>query len=116
MNNSLQTLLRLEGLVLTRKGLELVDRGAGKHQLDDLDREIRKVRRQLSPAVLSAYDQLAHRYGDPLSMVADGICQGCRHSVTSPRAVATNCSHVILQCEHCGRLVFTGKQAPDYVT
>ncbi len=116
MNKSLHTLLRLEGLTLTRKGLELVDPGDGKSQLADLDKEIQKVRRQLPPAVLSLYDRLAQRYGDPLSLLADGVCQGCRQNVTRPRVVPTNCSHEIFQCEHCGRFVFTGKQAPDYVT
>lgn len=116
MNKSLQTLLRLEGLVLRRKGLELASQNAGTPDFDDLDKEILKLRRHLAPSVVSLYDRLARRYADPLSMLTEGVCEGCRKKVSKPIAVVNNCSHKILQCEHCGRLIFPRQHAPDYVT
>lgn len=115
MNKSVQTLLRLEGLILTRKGLELAGQTVGQPHLEDLDEKIQKLRRQLPPPVLSLYDRLARRYHDPVSMLTEGVCEGCRQKVSKPLAVLNDRSHKVLQCEHCGRLIFPRKHAPDYV-
>jgi hypothetical protein len=69
MNKDLQTLLQLDGLVLTRKGLELTGNPIRKGGLDDLDKEIEKLCRHLPPAVVSRYELLARKYADPLSML-----------------------------------------------
>lgn len=116
MNKSLQILLQLEGLVLMRKGLELAAQNGGKPDLDDLDKEILKLRRQLAPSVVSLYDRLARRYADPVSLLTEGVCESCRQRVSKPIVVLNHCSHKIFQCEHCGRLVFPRQHAPDYVT
>ncbi len=116
MNKSLPTLLRLDGLILTRKGLELAGHGHGKPRCDDFDEEIEKLRRRLPPSVLSLYDRLARRYADPLSMLTGDLCHGCQRQISKPVAVLAGRSHEVFQCEHCGRLIFARAHAPDYVT
>ena len=99
-----------------RKGLELVSQDVCKPDFDDLDKEILKLRRHLSPSVISLYDRLSRRYADPVSMLTEGACEGCRQKVSKPIAVLNDRSHKVLQCEHCGRLIFPRNHAPDYVT
>ena len=116
MNKSLQTLLRLDGLVLTRKELELASQTTGKPHFDELDEEIQKLRRQLPSSLLSLYARLARRYADPVSMLSEGVCHGCQRQISKRVAVLADRSHEVLECEHCGRLIFAKKHAPDYVT
>lgn len=116
MKKSLQTLLRLDGLVLTRKALELAGNKITNGGFDDLDEEIEKLRRQMSPSVLSRYDRLARRYADPLSLLTGDVCHGCQQQISKRIAVLADRSHEVFQCEHCGRLIFAKKHAPDYVT
>ena len=77
MNKGLQTLLRLDGLVLTRKALELTGNKIANGSFEDLDEEIEKLRCRLPPPVLSRYDRLARRYSDPLSMLTGGWSRRC---------------------------------------
>jgi predicted nucleic acid-binding Zn-ribbon protein len=116
MKKSLPTLLRLDGLVLTRKGLELAGNPSRNGGFDDLDKEIQKLRRRLPPGVLSRYDRLARRYADPVAILTGDVCQGCEQEISRPIAVRADRSREVFQCEHCGRLVFAQHQAPDYVT
>lgn len=116
MNKNLQTLLRLDGLGLTRKGLELTGNPISKGSLDDLDKEIAKLRRRLPPAVVSRYDRLARKYTDPLSLLTGNVCHGCQRQISQRVALLVGRSHEVLQCEHCGRLIFARTNAPDYVT
>jgi len=115
MNKNLQTLLRLDGLGLTRKGLELTGNPISKGSLDDLDKEIEKLRRRLPPAVVSRYDRLARKYADQLSMLTGDVCHGCQQRISRRVAVLASRPHEVLECEHCGRLIFARTNAPDYV-
>jgi predicted nucleic acid-binding Zn-ribbon protein len=116
MKRSLQTLLRLDGLVLTRKGLELAGNKIRNGSFEDLDEEIEKLRRRLPASMLSLYDRLARRYADPLSMLTGDVCHGCEQQISKRVAVLADRSHEVFQCEHCGRLIFAKKHASDYVT
>lgn len=116
MNKILPALLRLDGLVLTRKGLELASHDTAAPRFDDLDKEIKKLRHQLPGSILSLYDRLARRYADPISMLDDAVCQGCHREAAKASAVLNDHPRRIFQCEHCGRILFAGQHAPDYVT
>ena len=106
MNKNLQTLLQLNGLVSTRKGLELTGIPIGKGGLDDLDKEIEVLRHRLPPTVVLRYDQLAQKYADPMSMLTDDVCHGCHRQIFRRITVLASRSHEVLECEHCGRLIF----------
>lgn len=116
MNKSLQILLRLDGLILTRKTLELAGNKSTNGRFEDLDEEIEKLRHRLPPLVLSRYDRLARRYADPLSMHTGDVCHACQREISKRIAVLADRCHEVFQCEHCGRFTFAGTHAPDYVT
>jgi predicted nucleic acid-binding Zn-ribbon protein len=113
MNKHLETLLRLDGLVLTRKGLELTGNPIGSGGLDELDKEIEKLRRRLPSRVVSRFDRLARKYADPLSLLTDDVCQGCQRCISKRVALLASRSHEVFPCEHCGRLVFARTDASD---
>lgn len=115
MNKNFQTLLRLDGLGLTRKGLELTGNRISQGSLDDPGKEIEKLRRP-PPAVVLRYDRLARKYADPLPMLTGDICHGCQRQLSRRVARLAGRVHEVLQCEHCGRLLFARTNAPDYVT
>ncbi len=112
----LATLLKLDGLVLTRKGLELTGNPIGNGGVDDLDKEIEKLRRRLPPAVESRYDRLARKYADPVTLLTGDVCHGCRRPISRRAVLLVSRSYEVFQCQHCGRLVFARTGAPDCVT
>lgn len=115
VNPNLQLLLQLEELVLLRQGLGLVGSSADDWNFADLDKRIEKLRRSLPGRVLSVYDRLARQYPDVVTVIADGVCQGCHGEVSTQVAALAGRSSTIPQCEHCGRFVLTERDAPDYV-
>jgi predicted nucleic acid-binding Zn-ribbon protein len=111
-NHCLEILLRLEGLVVLRKGLEQASDGVEWHRFDFLDKSIGELRRQLPDEVLSKYDRLARKHGNTLTMISDRVCQGCHRQVSPRFARLAAEPNRMLQCEHCGRLIFTTREAP----
>lgn len=110
-----QLLLQLEELVLLRRGLELVGPNVEGPRFEALDRRINKLRRRLPGRTLSHYDRLARQYPDVVTVIADGVCQGCQGEVSTQPAVVASRSNEILQCGHCGRFIVAQHDAPDYV-
>jgi predicted nucleic acid-binding Zn-ribbon protein len=114
MNKNLELLLKLDELVLLRKWLELSGSYIEEPGFEYLDERIDKLRRQSPGQLLSTYDTLACQYCDPVTVLADGICQGCQQEVSTRLAVLAARSTSVLQCEHCGRFIMARQNAPDY--
>ena len=112
MNENLKLLLKLDGLVLLRKGLELPKPYVEEPGFEYLDGKIDRLRHQLPGEILAAYDRLSRQFSDPVTIVADCVCQGCKQAV-STRLDAR--STMVPQCEHCGRFILARQNAPDYV-
>ena len=115
MSQTLERLLQLEGLMLVKRSLQLAGQQTEVLHLDHLDGKINKLRRQVPGQVLSVFDQLARRYPDPLTALAEGSCQGCHQPLPTRSRQSYLSSNRVLQCEHCGRLLFAVQDAPDYV-
>jgi predicted nucleic acid-binding Zn-ribbon protein len=116
MNPNLQLLLELEGLVLLRNGLESAGPYIEDPGFEYLDEKIEKLRHRLPGRLLSLYDRLARQYPDVLTVITDGICQGCQREVSARLAILAARSSDILECEHCGRFIIAKQNAPDYVS
>jgi len=115
MNWKLELLLQLEELVLQR---EAISSAGGLHPQDDqeaMDRKIRKLRCRLPGPVLSEYDRLSRVFADVVSVVADGVCQGCRMRI--PRRLVGQLEQFseVFHCPHCGRFLLAEEDAPDFV-
>jgi hypothetical protein len=112
MNENAKLLLELDGLVLLRKELEMPKPYVEESGFEYLDGKIDRLRRQLPGEILATYDRLSRKFSDPVTLVVDGMCQGCKHEVSArPAARLTK----VPQCEHCGRFILTRQNAPGYV-
>jgi predicted nucleic acid-binding Zn-ribbon protein len=115
MNRKLELLLQLEELVLQR---ETVSWTGALYPQDDqkvMDRKIRKLRCQLPGPVLSEYDRLSRVFADVVSVVADGVCQGCRWRIPRRLVGQLEQSSEVLHCPHCGRFLLAEENMPDFV-
>ena len=115
MNKNIELLLKLDELVLRRKGLELAGSDLEPPNFECLDRKIDSLRRRLPGSLISTYDKLVRQSPDPVTVIADGVCQGCQQEVSTRLAVLAARSTNILRCEYCGRIVVAQRNAPDYV-
>ena len=111
MNKNLELLLKLDELALLRKRLELSGSYIEEPGFEYLDEKIDKLRCQLPDKLLSTYDTLARQYSDPVTVLADGVCQGCEREVSTRLAVLAARSINVLQCEHCGRFIVARQNA-----
>jgi predicted nucleic acid-binding Zn-ribbon protein len=115
MNRTLQLLLQLEDLVLLRETVTSTGTLHRQVDLNYFDFKIRRLRCQLPGPILSEYDRLSGVFADVVSVVGDGVCQGCRREI--PRRLASQlkeCSQM-LHCPNCGRFLLAEEHAPDFV-
>ena len=116
MNPNLELLLQIDEMVLLRRGLEMAGPSLEEPGFEPLDEKIKKLRRRLPGRLLSLYDRLARQYPDVLTVIADGLCQGCQGEVSTRLAILAARSSDILECEHCGRFIIARQNTPDYVS
>jgi len=115
MNENAKRLLKLNGLVFLRKGLELPKPYVEEPGFEYLDEKIDRLRHQVSGEILATYDRLSRQFPDPVTTVADGVCQGCKRAISTPLAVLAARLTKVRQCEHCGRFILARQNAPDYL-
>jgi predicted nucleic acid-binding Zn-ribbon protein len=116
MNENVKLLLKLDGLVLLRKGLELPKPYVEEPGFEYLDEKIGRLRHQLPGEILATYDRLSRQFPDPVTILAGGMCQGCKQAVSTRLAALAAGSIKVPQCEHCGRFILARQNAPDYVS
>jgi predicted nucleic acid-binding Zn-ribbon protein len=116
MNRILQLLLQLEELVLQRETVTSTGALHGQVDLNDINVKIRKLRCQLPGPVLSEYDRLSRSFADVVSVLGDGVCQGCQREIPHRLANQIKRSHQMLHCPNCGRFLLAEENAPDFVT
>jgi phosphotransferase system HPr (HPr) family protein len=59
---------------------------------------------------MSIYDRLARKHCNTLTIISDHLCQGCHRKVSPQFARLAVEPNRMLQCEHCGRMVFTVRE------
>jgi len=77
-----------------------------EQRLQELKDQLTRLRRDINPDVLKAYDRLSpsHR-NDALALVKDHICQGCRTRVTKQTENLLMRGIEIVYCHSCGRML-----------
>jgi predicted nucleic acid-binding Zn-ribbon protein len=108
MNESVKLLLKLDGLVFLRKELERPKPYVEEAGFEYLDGKIEGLRHQLPGEILATYDRLSEAFPDPVTIVADGVCQGCKQAVVARLSK-------IPQCKHCGRFILARQNPLDRV-
>ncbi|MBI4664050.1 MAG: hypothetical protein HY735_35080 [Verrucomicrobia bacterium] len=115
MNKDLDLVLRLEGLVLLRRGLACMGPYVERAALDFLEEQIDRLRRSVSGDLLSQYDRLARKYTNTIVPVSENTCQGCDRRIPPRLARLLESTTQTFQCPHCGRFLFAKHHAPAYV-
>lgn len=116
MNQTLQSLLRLQELELLRQALQLAATDVQESGFDFLDRRIERVRREIPGTILSRYDSLRRSYTEPVAPASQNRCRGCDEAIPTGLALRLERSNQVHRCPHCGRFLYQHECAPDYVT
>lgn len=105
MNNTTRALLSLQAL-------EFTETATSTKAPSRLARAVSRLRGRVSKQILSRYDSRKRRYGaNSVVPLKRGICTGCQVSVS--RKTRTSSEKGLVECEHCGRLVYsTGRHRP----
>ncbi len=79
----------------------------------ELTAERERIRRQVRPAVLSAYDRLTGRYrSGALAPIKGRVCQGCFTRVTKQTENLLMRGEEIVYCHSCGRMLMLAGNGP----
>ena len=112
MNKNPELVLRLEGLILLRRGLACMGPRAEEAGMDFLNEQIDKLRRQLPGELRSRFDGLARRYTNTIVPISKNVCQGCDRQLSARLAGLVESTGQTFQCPHCGRFLFAQQKAP----
>lgn len=77
-----------------------------KSQLADLQQKRRKLADAVDPQSLELYERLRKQKGQAVSRVEQGICHGCRISLSSSEIQQARGGNLV-QCSSCGRILFS---------
>jgi len=81
-------------------------RGGLDQRAAELQQERDRIRQQVNPEVLSAYERLTgHRGSSALAEVRDRICQGCFTRITKQTENLLLRGEAIVYCHSCGRML-----------
>lgn len=93
-------LLRLQTL------LDEMKKHPGVDEITKIQEEIKFIREELDPAVLSRFDRLNEKFGAGVFQIKDDVCQGCMVKLsTSLAAIIRKCNNDIFVCQKCGRYI-----------
>jgi len=82
-------------------------------QLSELSKERREVAATVSANALRMYDYLRQRKaGRAVALLAEGVCQGCRVSVSSNKKREVQLQDSIVTCGNCGRILCSKDPQP----
>ena len=115
MNKNLELVLRLEGLVLLRRGMACIGPSVEEAGRDFLEEHIDKLRRCLPGDLLLRYDSLTRKYTNTIVPISKNVCQGCDRKLSARMASLVESTAQIFQCPHCGRFLFAIEKAPAYL-
>jgi len=76
-----------------------------KSRLGKLNQQRRSLAETIDPAALACYQGLKKQKGLPVARVEQGICRGCRISLSLSKLQQVR-SGTLVQCGQCGRILF----------
>lgn len=85
---------------------------------DDLQRRLASLRHErqqlakaLSANALRAYDYLRQRKGSTaVAQLKDGVCQGCRVSVSANKVREVHAGNTLISCGNCDRILYSTRE------
>lgn len=103
MKSQIETMRRLQELVLTRD--EHYQTGDGS-RLDALNDSIAEIQSKLNPQVKGVYDRLYKKSHIVLAAMSNGCCAGCGMQVPIAQAQQVKLAQHLVTCSSCGRILF----------
>ncbi len=76
-----------------------------KNRIADLGQKRQALAVEISPQALEVYDRLRKQKGQAVARVEQGVCRGCRISLTSSEMQQVRSGNPV-QCGSCGRILF----------
>ena len=76
-----------------------------KAVLSDLKHKRELLSAQIEPQVVASYDELRKQKGTAVAKVEQGVCRGCRISLSNAELQRVR-SGSLMQCSSCGRILF----------
>jgi hypothetical protein len=84
----------------------LVTCGWPKGAVPTLREQAQRLRREISPHILSAYDQLKTEVKDAVVGVFEAKCGGCQASLSKTALARLGEENDVSRCEHCERFIY----------
>jgi predicted nucleic acid-binding Zn-ribbon protein len=81
------------------------EKAALESSLDDLNRKRQTLAAEVEPKVITLYEQLRKNKGFAVARVEQGICRGCRISLSSSELQQAR-SGALVQCGSCNRILY----------
>ena len=79
---------------------------AGSPELERLRAIVSEAAKQLPPKLLEKYNKVKKNKKDPVALVVDGRCSGCKMQLPSGDLISYAHSDKIFECENCGRILY----------
>ena len=76
-----------------------------KVKLSDLQQKRQRLSDEIDPQALELYEKLRKQKGQAVAKVEQGICRGCRISLSSSELQQARGGNLV-QCSSCGRILF----------
>ncbi len=76
-----------------------------KSKLSDLQKKRQQLSTEIDPQTLELYEQLRRQKGQAVAKIEQGICRGCRISLSSSELQQARGGNLV-QCSSCGRILF----------
>jgi len=78
-----------------------------KTTLSDLEQKRQLLSAEIDPKAVEFYHELRKQKGEAVAKVEQGVCQGCRISLTATELQRARGGNLV-QCSSCGRILFLG--------
>ena len=76
-----------------------------KGELSELQRKRQLLSGEIDPQAVEFYEKLREQKGQTVAKVEQGICRGCRISLSSSELQRARSGNLV-QCSSCGRILF----------
>jgi len=79
---------------------------AGSPEIDRLKKALEATAKTINPKIMERYLKVKKNKKDPVALVIDGKCSGCKMQLPSGDLISYSRSDKIFECENCGRLLY----------
>ena len=83
------------------------ERDDSAEMLASFDEKLEQIRKDVDPALFQRYEKVKQHYAAPIVPVIGGKCSGCNMSLPMVMLKRLNAPDAVLECENCGRILYS---------